>query len=57
MAKGFLEDNTGGYIPVNITVTENNGVVRIHMNNKGVSTTLVISRPELDSALDNDDGR
>lgn len=57
MAKGFLEDNTGGYIPVNITVTENNGVVRIHMNNKGVSTTLVISRPELDSALKTDDGR
>lgn len=57
MAKGFLEDNTGGYIPVNITVTESNGVVRIHMNNKGVSTTLVISRPELDSALETNGGR
>jgi len=57
MAKGFLEDNTGGYIPVNITITESNGVVRIHMNNKGVSTTLVISRPELDSALETDNGR
>jgi len=57
MAKGFLEDNTGGYIPVDITVTEDKGIVRIHMNNKGVSTTLVISRPELDSALDNNNGR
>ena len=57
MAKGFLEDRTGGYIPVDITVTEDKGTVRIHMSNKGVSTTLVISRPELDSALETDNGR
>lgn len=57
MAKGFLEDRTGGYIPVDITVTEDKDTVRIHMSNKGVSTTLVISRPELDSALETDNGR